>query len=104
MKKVFTHDNFLIVGNVKNLLTNAGIDTAVKNEYASGAAGELSPIDAWPELWVAQEDVAKAEDIIKGFAEEPEGTAWVCRNCGERNEPSFEVCWQCQTQKPSAEV
>lgn len=52
MKKVFTHENRLIVFNLKNLLQEQGIECLVKNEFASGGVGDLSPFETWPELWV----------------------------------------------------
>ncbi|TWT78757.1 hypothetical protein CA13_01540 [Planctomycetes bacterium CA13] len=26
------------------------------------------------------------------------GPKWQCKQCGERNEPTFDVCWQCQAE------
>ena len=27
---------------------------------------------------------------------------WICRNCGEENPQSFDICWSCAHEKPSA--
>lgn len=52
MNKVFTHENRLIVFNIKNLLEKQGIECTIKNEFASGGVGDLSPFESWPEVWI----------------------------------------------------
>ena len=52
MKLVYTHPNSIVVGQARSAIELAGIACVVRNEYASGAIGELAPIDSWPELWV----------------------------------------------------
>ncbi|MCP4389343.1 MAG: DUF2007 domain-containing protein, partial [Gammaproteobacteria bacterium] len=52
MKRVFSHENRMILFNMKNLLQAAGIETIVVNEFAAGGVGELSTLDTWPELWL----------------------------------------------------
>ncbi len=52
MKLVFTNESTFLVNNVKNLLEAQKIKVFIKNEYAQGAIGEISPFDSWPELWV----------------------------------------------------
>jgi hypothetical protein len=96
MKKVFSHENRLIVFNLKNVLQDAGIACVVENEFASGGVGDLSPFETWPELWVVNdEDKVRALDVIarvQSAGDEPE---WFCARCGERNPGSFQVCWNC---------
>lgn len=65
MVKVFTHENRLILFNVKNLLKAEGIDCVVRNEYASSGVGDLSPFETWPELWlIRDEDEPRARELI----------------------------------------
>lgn len=42
MTLVFTRENKLIVENARNLLALEGIETVMKNEFSSGAAGDLA--------------------------------------------------------------
>lgn len=98
MKKVFTHENRLIVFNLKNLLEDQGIECVIKNEFSGGGVGDLAPLDTWPELWVSNDDCFdRAEslinDIHNGHADED---VWLCRQCGEKNTANFQVCWNCQ--------
>jgi hypothetical protein len=96
MKKLFTHENRMIVFNLKNVLQAEGIETIVVNEFAAGGAGDLATFDTWPELWV--EDAAKLEQaqaIIQGILSASATDDWFCRNCQEQNDVSFQFCWKC---------
>ena len=96
MKMVYTHENKFLVDNVRNILSLNRIETVLKNEFLSSGAGELSPIDVWPELWVSEDDFDKAQAIVAEIQSPAGEHAWFCRRCHERNEPTFEICWQCQ--------
>jgi hypothetical protein len=96
MKKLFTHENRIIVFNLKNVLQAEGIETIVVNEFAAGGAGDLATFDTWPELWV--EDDAKferAQAIIQGILTSRVTTDWLCRACQEQNDAAFQYCWNC---------
>ncbi len=96
MKLVFTHPNPMIVGNARGLLEAAGIEVALRNEYAQGAVGELAVFDSWPELWVLHEaDHARARALLRDALDSDGAGEWDCRRCGEHNAGSFEICWQC---------
>ena len=56
MKLVYTHENRLMVMNVRNILSDHGIEVVVNKEYASSAVGGLAPIDTWPEVWIVNND------------------------------------------------
>jgi len=100
LKLVYRHENRLFVGNVKNILEHEGIVTILRNEFASGGVGELSFLDSWPELWVMDDtDYDAARKIIASMSEPKTGKDWVCPTCNETNDPSFEICWKCQTEK-----
>ena len=99
MQKIYTDQTLLMVIHIKNLLESAHIPAELRNEYAAGAVGELSFIDAWPELWVEYEDVARAKSIVEGYLSGASGEDWLCR-CGESNGPAFASCWACGRDKP----
>ncbi len=101
MKKVFSHENRLIVFNLKNVLQDAGIACVVENEFASGGVGDLSPFETWPELWVVNdEDEAAALERIAQLQNQPQAD-WFCARCGEMNPGSFQVCWNCGAERPA---
>ncbi len=99
MKRVYTHENRMLVSNARNLVENAGIETVLRNEYAGGGVGELSPWDTWVELWVVNDaDYDAALDLV-AQARGPENAAqWRCPQCHELNDGAFEVCWNCQSE------
>ncbi len=96
MKKIFTHENRMIVFNIKNVLQGEGIETIVVNEYAAGGVGDLATFDTWPELWIEDESwMARAEEIVQGILTGNETGSWFCRGCQEHNDASFQICWNC---------
>lgn len=97
MEKVFTHENSLIVFNVKNVLQDNGIECLIKNEYSGSGAGVLAPIETWPEIWVENKiQLAKAEKIIADtLTDLSPGSEWICDECGENNANHFKICWNC---------
>ena len=65
MKLIYSNENQFLVNNAKNILENHNIEVTLKNEFASGAAGVLAPIDTWVELWIINDiDEEKAETIL----------------------------------------
>ena len=97
MTLVYSHENMINVSNIRNLLENEGIETELRNEYASSAAGDLSPIETWPQIWlIYEEDKLKADRIVEGANNQSLGEDWICNHCLETNAASFDFCWNCQ--------
>ena len=99
MKKVYSHHDRFMVWQIKSLLEAHGIPCFIKNEFAIGAVGELSPFDVLPEVWISDNEWwPKAQQFISEFESQPEeNSAWCCVQCQEYNAANFEVCWQCGT-------
>lgn len=97
MKKVYTNANRTVVLNVQNILEREGIETLLRNEYAVGGMGEISPFDSWLEVWVAHDDdLDRATEIASTVVSQPGAAQWICNRCRESNDPSFDFCWNCQ--------
>ena len=79
---------------VRDRLRAEGIAAEVYNEHAAGALGEIPFTHAYPEVWVADADWARARRLL---AAPPAGAgaAWTCARCGEDNPGSFDLCWHC---------
>ena len=100
MKLVYTHENRLMVLNVRNILSDHGIDVVVNKEYASSAAGGLAPIDTWPEvLIVNDDDFDLSMNIIGSLDVKLKTVMWECRGCLEMNDETFDYCWKCRSDK-----
>lgn len=97
MKKLYVSEDWFSIQQVAQVLDANRIPYVVKNEFSAGAVGELSPFDAVPEVWLLDDDwFARANallDDLKRVA--ADATDWHCRHCGEHNDASFELCWQC---------
>ena len=97
MKMLYSNENMFLVNNVKNIIESNDISTFIKNEFAQGAIGEVSAIDSWPELWVHDDtDFEQAVEILERSQKNIKGEDWACKNCSETNDPSFEICLNCQ--------
>ena len=101
MKLVYTNENRLIVGNARNLLVTAGIEVLLKNEFAAGGAGDIPVFEAWMEVWVVDDgDYERACELVAGALSDEASPGWRCGQCGEDNDASFELCWQCGAEQP----
>ena len=103
MKKVYSSDNYFLVGHLRQLLENNHIRCIAKNEFLLGGAGELPPTECWPELWVAEDfQYDKARELVEGFLAGAEngGSPWHCPACGEHSEAQFTACWHCGAERP----
>ncbi len=101
MKKIYTSTEQFQLGHITSMLKESGIDYVVRNDFLSGALGELPPHECWPEIWITHD-----EDYDKGQAIVTEASIsitdmgkWQCE-CGEENEGTFGSCWKCSGDRP----
>lgn len=96
MKMVYTNENHFLANNAKNIIESVGIVTFLKNEFAQGAVGEVAAFDCWPEVWVVDDsDFERAKAAIAESDKPRSMHDWICNHCLEKNDASFEICWQC---------
>ena len=101
MKLVYTHPNLALIAQAQALIERAGIDCVIRNEYASGAIGELAPINAWPEVWVTRDrDLELATSIVQECFQTDPGPDWQCTECHSPNPSTFDTCWRCGCESP----
>ena len=103
MKKLYTAQNPLMISHLKNILESGGIECVVKNLYLSSAAGELPPIECWPELWVVDDARhAEAREVLNRTLAPVRSVSkrWTCRKCGREVEGQFSECWNCGSSRP----
>lgn len=102
MKLLYTNENRYLVHNIQNLVENADITIMLKNEFAAGAAGDLVPHETWLELWVVNDqEYDKAINVISASFSHDGDAEWLCSNCREKNDASFDYCWNCHQNAPS---
>src|ERR1044071_8935568 len=98
MKRVYTAKDPLMEGHLRNVLASYGIRSVTRNFDLSIAAGELPPIECWPELWVIEDDKAgDARTILRKTLAPLESVKkpWRCSRCKEEIEGQFTDCWNC---------
>jgi len=102
MKRVFSAESVVAVTQVQRLLEHARIPAELRRIGLSGALGEVPFLETWPEVWVADEDEARALTLIdrEWLSPLPSGPDWACAACGEPVEDTFACCWNCGTVRP----
>ncbi len=81
---------------LRGVLEQSGIETRVFNQHAQGGVGQLPVMDAWPELWVEEEDIERAAAVLDAFRQAPAvSAARRCSACAEDSPGNFQVCWNC---------
>lgn|SRR5690606_17266465 len=103
MRKVFSSNVVSEIVLVRDALAYEGIETNILNELSGTSAvpGFRPPA----EVWVVRNEHYEAArkvvaDTVAAIDRENASAAWLCPSCGERNEASFEVCWNCRKEKP----
>lgn len=102
MKRVFRAASLLQVAHARNVLTAAGIESELRNQYLAGALGDLPMLETWPELMVEDTFETAALRALAKAATAPPGPSWTCIQCGEQLEPQFTSCWRCGAASQSA--
>ncbi|WP_296044037.1 DUF2007 domain-containing protein [uncultured Alteromonas sp.] len=89
-----------VIQQYYDALTTQGIPCVVRNQFISGAMGELPAQDLEPELRLINgDDLVFAEAVLKSLKEDSDAVAWVCKTCHEPQDAEFNLCWNCQSPK-----
>ncbi|MCH1924716.1 DUF2007 domain-containing protein [Shewanella sp. C32] len=89
--------NLLQAHTWKGMLETSGIEVELRGEALMGGVGEL-PVDMQNvELWVADCQCDKAQQMLAAM--QVERPQWQCLQCHEYNEASFELCWNCSSER-----
>ena len=99
MKKVWTTPSLVQCDLVRAILESEGIMCVIMNESNARFAGIGYPIlsgqalpFAWPELWVPDEQLKEATEIVRVFTERHEDTLEQDRERLSNNEKSRDTC------------
>jgi hypothetical protein len=97
LKKLYSAGSLPDAHLIRNLLEQAGIEALVLNENAQGGVGQLPVMDAYPQIWIANErDLTRAKEIVEAFEHMPAIRSNLrCGQCAEDNPSTFQLCWNC---------
>ena len=90
MKRVFRAASLLQVAHARNVLTAAGIESELRNQYLAGALGDLPMLETWPQLWVEDPFESAALRALEKAATAPSGAPGPALNAASsssRNSP-----------------
>ena len=80
-------------------LRRNGIAAEIRGDLLT-SRGEIPIPEAMPTVWVPDEHEARARTLVEDFEAPPaDPTPWRCSSCQEVNEPTFDSCWNCQTDR-----
>lgn len=104
MKSIYSTQDILIIGHLRNLLVNEGIPCDVRTPFLAAAKGDIPVTDCWSQLWIRDDDdLERALGVIDtalARGAEP-AEAWRCSRCREEVEGQFAACWQCGNPRPA---
>lgn len=101
MKELYTNMDSSRIGMYKSILDEAGIACYIQNENTAQLVNMISPIFQ-PTLCILDDErYDEAVALLKplNFNEAQDLADWNCAKCGESNPGSFEVCWNCESEK-----
>ena len=96
MKRLYSADTRVDAFLLRDRLLHADIEAHVFNQHMQSIVGDVPPDVAGPQVWVDDEDYARARDVLETFrAERLRSGTHACARCGEDNPATFELCWKC---------
>ncbi|ART80571.1 putative signal transducing protein [Oceanisphaera avium] len=96
---IYKAANSLEAHMLKGALEVSGIAVQLQGEALAGAVGELPVSAIEVTVLVQAQHLVPAKQILLAY-QQPYTHSWHCRHCGEHNDGSFEVCWQCGQEAP----
>ena len=103
-KKIYSASNATEAHLIQGLLEQASIDAILSGENLTIAAGGL-PADVFQvEISVDEDKYSEALKVISNYEEMlklpvKDGESWECEECKKVNPETFEICWNCQTNR-----
>lgn len=97
MLKIYTSENRVLLEILKSKMEDESIACIINNDFPP-AAGEITPVSAYPELWILNdEQIDHAKKILERelTSQKNDLPNWKCPKCSENLEGQFKVCWKC---------
>ncbi|MCA9136562.1 MAG: DUF2007 domain-containing protein [Planctomycetales bacterium] len=90
---------------LRTRLDAAGIMAVVNGGEVATMLSHIGSAVVRVRVEVAPEDFQRASEVLReDEIERAERTAWTCSRCDERNEPLFDLCWNCNKVRDDFDV
>ena len=100
MVRIHSSVSSIDIHNLRNVLESNGIRCEVMGEFRRAMMGEVPLSESFVELWIVDDaEETAAREIIAGGLR-PASGPWTCPNCGESIDAEFDLCWNCQSERP----
>ena len=103
--KIATFQNSLDAHFAKGLLEAEGLQSYLEGEHGNLALSYVGSAIGGVRLMVDEAEREAATDILN--REEPaaaRGEDWLCQKCFETVDAGFDVCWNCEADRPQSSV
>lgn len=89
---------------IKAALLDAGIEARVVGDNLQNAVGDLTAAAITPSVLVRPEQLEQArmtvaDQMARRQLHSSPASEWICPQCSESNDSSFEICWNCQHER-----
>ncbi len=107
MREVYWARSSVDAALAKGLLESSGIEAFVVGGVLEGVAGEIPMGETTPRVWVATADAERANELLDEWVAARNSekhvirAPWTCSSCGEKVTASFDICWNCQAERPA---
>ena len=103
MQTIYSHPNSLMVELAKSFLEFNKVDVTIEHSFIGPRNLILPPCERETVLLLKEPlDEPYAHKLLKQFDDLDEDeviASWTCQACSEANDPSFDWCWCCQTER-----
>jgi hypothetical protein len=101
-KPLYAAANLVEAQLLLDLLQEAGVRVALRNENLTGMVGLLPESATHPTIWVEDaDDWESGRAVVAAFEARSKTNVdaeITCPACGEANPVNFELCWKCRAQ------
>ncbi|RMH42092.1 MAG: DUF2007 domain-containing protein [Gammaproteobacteria bacterium] len=98
VRKIYEAENIIDAELLAQMFRAHGVDVFIEGWHRQGALGEL-PVNAAPTLWVADDVLARAQNVLQLWQQWQTTTQsqadWRCPRCGEMVPATMLNCWSC---------
>lgn len=94
MTRLETYTSEIEAGIAMGRLKALGVTVVLVKDNVGGMRPHLD-LQAGVKLYVPNQEVEKARDILTENAADESAAPWVCAGCSEEIEGAFDACWKC---------